>query len=152
MRMILIIVVAVVALALGVGGGWLAGTMLAPPVEKPVGKPTAPKVPDDKNPNADLFYDLPEVLVALHDSGQGALLLKFGISVESPSIEDLGQVKQFVPRVLDVFQTYIRTLDVKDLRGRRNLEKFREGLRQRIETATKPAKVTRVLFRDLTVQ
>jgi flagellar FliL protein len=150
-RAIIIAVAALLALGLGVGGGLYAGHYFAPSpssATEPV-KPPAAAVAD---PEADLFYDMPETLAALHDETGNGLLLRLGVSVECPTQDDLALLQEYLPRVLDVFQVYLRTQELKDLRGAKNLERLREGLRTRIETAIAPGKVSRVLFRDIAVE
>jgi flagellar FliL protein len=150
-RLIMIVVVAILALGIGAGGGYFAGIYLAPPQDKP--KPKSQKPADDGTPDADLFYDLPELLVALHDDADAqSMTLKLGVSVECVSADDLGKLQEYLPRVLDAFQVYVRTIELKDLRGVKNLQRFREALRTRIETAIKPGKIKTVLFRDMTVE
>jgi flagellar FliL protein len=150
MRWLIVAVVALLALGLGAGGGMLAGSFLAP--HKPSAEQTAKKPAAVAPPDSDMFYDLPEMLAGLQEGGAaGGSTLRLGVSVECSSADDLADLQEYLPRVLDVFQVYLRSLDLKDLRGTKNLAKLREALRVRIEQVIAPGKVKAVLFRDIVV-
>lgn len=148
-RVVIIAVALVVALGLGLGGGLLAGRYLAPLA--PGSAPPAPPEPKAP-PNPDLIYDLPETLAALDDASGRGMLLRLGISVECPTAEDLSKLQEYLPRVLDVLQVYLRTQQLKDLRGVKNVERLRGELKTRMEAVIAPGKINRLLFRDMTVQ
>jgi flagellar FliL protein len=148
--MIIIGVLALLMLVGGAAGGYFGGAMFAPPKPK---KPEAAVVEDkNKVPDASLFYDLPELLVTIQDPDNGVRVLQLSTSIECPSQDDLDKLKAYLPRVLDVFQIYMSTLTVKDLRGVKNIETLRGRLRDRISAAIAPGKVKNVLFRNIRVQ
>jgi flagellar FliL protein len=150
-RMVVVGIVAVVALAAGIGGGYVAGQMLLPS-DKKEKKPEAASASVPERPDPDLFYELPETLVALRSDTPQAPLLKFGVDVEFESVGDKIEMERYLPRVLDVFQVYVRTLQLKDLRGVAGLQRFREGLRQHIQGVVAPGRIKAVMFRDISVE
>jgi flagellar FliL protein len=146
--MILLGLVAILLLGGGVAGGLYYGGAFDP--KKAETKPVV--VEDTGPPDANLFYDLPEMLVTLRSDGESGKFLRLGLSVECPNQDDLAKLQTYLPRVLDVFQSYVRSLTVADLRGTKNLEVLRRQLKTRIDNVIAPGKVKKLLFRGLVVQ
>ncbi len=152
-RQIIIGAIAILVLLAGGGAGYFGGAMLAPPSPKPKEAATADAAAVDAEPsNKSAFYDLPEMLVTIKDPDNGARVLQLEVSIQCPSEGDRDMLKEYLPRVLDVFQTYVAGLTVKDLRGTRNLEALRVQLRDRVDAAIAPGQVSTILFHKLTVQ
>ncbi|CAG4925850.1 unnamed protein product, partial [Acidocella sp. C78] len=57
-----------------------------------------------------------------------------------------------MPRIVDVFQTYLRAMRPGELRGASGTYRLREALIDRVEVATAPAVVKDILFQELIVQ
>jgi flagellar FliL protein len=57
-----------------------------------------------------------------------------------------------MPRLLDLFQTYLREMRPEELRGSAGTWRLREELIARANIAIAPARVTDVLFTELLVQ
>ena len=57
-----------------------------------------------------------------------------------------------MPRVTDIFQTYLRELRPSDLNGSAGLFRQREELTKRVNAAISPGQVTAVLFKEIVVQ
>jgi len=146
------IIVAIIALIMLVGGaaaGYFGGAMFAPP--KPV-KPPPVEVKPEGPPDRSLFYDMPQMLVALQGTKDGSPVLQLSVTIQCPTSDDVDTLKSYLPRVLDVFQSYAGRMRVEDFRGSENLEKFRKGLIQSLAEAIKPSKVDTVLFQHLTIR
>jgi flagellar FliL protein len=56
------------------------------------------------------------------------------------------------PRVIDLFQTYLREMRPEELRGSAGTYRLREELIARANIAVAPARVVDVLFTELLVQ
>lgn len=98
------------------------------------------------------YYDLPDFIVNLSDSGAKQRFLKLSISLEIPKKEDEVKLQAVMPRISDNFQTYLRELRVDDLRGSAGVYRLRQELLSRVRLAADPVVVRDVLFREILVQ
>lgn len=99
-----------------------------------------------------IFVDVPDLLVNLNTDGRRTSFLKLKVALEVAKEEDTPLLEQRMPRVVDVFQVYLRELRAEDLRGSAGLYRLREDLLARAKTAGEPAEVTDVLFKEMLVQ
>jgi flagellar FliL protein len=64
----------------------------------------------------------------------------------------VGQVKPVLPRVVDLFQTYLRELRPSDLHGSMGLFRLKEELTRRANAAVSPGQINAVLFKEVVIQ
>lgn len=105
---------------------------------------------DDKSTG--IFYDLPDVIVNLSNTGRKPRFLKISISLELAKAEDTALIEKVLPRVMDHFQTYLRELREPDLRGSAGIYRLRLELLARVNAAIYPEQVRDILFREILVQ
>lgn len=99
------------------------------------------------------FYDLPEVLVNLSNTGgERTQYLRAKIVLEVADQHMVEQIKPVLPRVLDAFQTYLREMRSSDLEGSAGLYRLRDELTRRVNVAIAPNRVNQVLFKEIVVQ
>ncbi len=98
------------------------------------------------------FYDLPDMLVNLNSSSKRASYLKVSIALELRDEDVAKELEAVIPRIVDQFQVYLRELRVEDLQGSAGLQRMREELLLRVQTASKSDGVRDVLFREMLVQ
>jgi flagellar FliL protein len=99
------------------------------------------------------FFDLPEVLVNLSNSGSDRTqYLKVKVTLEIPDKDAVPHIQPLMPRVMDAFQTYLRELRPTDLDGSAGLYRLKEELTRRVNVAVAPNKITAVLFKEIVVQ
>ncbi len=92
-------------------------------------------------------------LVVNLNSGDGQLrLLQLGVQLELVNPADAPKIKAVMPRVIDQFQTYLRELRVKDLRGSAGIYRLQIELLARVNQAAAPIKVKDVLFEKILIQ
>jgi flagellar FliL protein len=104
-------------------------------------------------PKPPVFIEVPEVLVNLASlPGERVQYLKVKIAIEVKDQPLVAQVNQAMPRVLDIFQTYLRELRSSDLSGSVGLFRLKEELTRRVNAAIQPSQVNAVLFREIVVQ
>ena len=60
--------------------------------------------------------------------------------------------RQAMPRLQDLFQTYLREMRPEELRGSAGIYRLREELIARADAAAAPARVTDVLFTQMLIQ
>jgi flagellar FliL protein len=99
-----------------------------------------------------VFYDLPEMLVHLNTEGRKSQFLKITVSLEMNGSEDVVVLDELQPRIVDSFQVYLRELRIEDLADLAGIQRLREGLLFRVNSAVGPAKISDVLFREMLVQ
>ena len=105
----------------------------------------APKLPS-------VYFDLPEMVVNLSANDKRAQYLKIKIALEAHEQSSLDALQPVMPRILDMFQIYLRELRSSDLRGSAGIFRLKEELLRRINLAIHPNKVNRVLFKEIIVQ
>jgi flagellar FliL protein len=106
----------------------------------------------DANKGPGYYYDVPDILVNMNDSGSKQRYLKLSMSLELASKEEQPKLEAVMPRITDGFQTYLRELRVDDLRGSAGIYRLRLELLARVRAAADPVVVRDVLFREILVQ
>ncbi len=148
--LVLFIALPILLIGGGVAGAYFAG-LLDPLLGKtPAAQEAAAGAPAAATPA--YFYDLPEMLVNLNPSGKRRSFLKISISLELTSEKDVKQIEAYLPRIVDNFQVYLRELRIEDLSGSAGLQRLREELLLRVNSAVHPAEVRDVLFKEMLVQ
>lgn len=143
----MLIIIAAVGVVFLVGGGVGAAFLLGwvgggSPEEIAIEQAQAPK----------FYYDLPEITVNLSNAERRAQYLRLTVALEVSNEEIGGVIEPNLPRILDVFQTYLRELRVSDLEGSAGLFRLKHELQRRINLAIFPAEIDAVLFREIIVQ
>ena len=78
--------------------------------------------------------------------------MKLTARLEVTKQEDVEQVKAAMPRLQDLFQTYLREMRPEELRGSAGTYRLREELIGRANLAAAPARITDVLFTQMLIQ
>jgi flagellar FliL protein len=104
-------------------------------------------------PKAPIFLDVPEVLVNLVGApGERIQYLKVKVVLEVKEEKQVEAIKPTMPRVSDIFQTYMRELRASDLNGSAGLFRLKEELTRRVNVAVAPSQVNAVLFKEIVIQ
>jgi flagellar FliL protein len=104
-------------------------------------------------PKAPIFVDVPEVLVNLIGApGERVQYLKVKVVLEVKEEKQVETIKPTMPRVSDIFQTYLRELRPADLNGSAGLFRLKEELTRRVNVAVAPGQVNAVLFKEIVIQ
>lgn len=155
-RSLLLFVVLPLVLLIGIGAGafvsGLADPLLAmflgaPPEE---GEHHEEKEVVEAGPTT--YYELPQMLVNLNNTGRKSNFLKIVVSLEVSGEDAPHVLDEALPRIVDNFQVYLRELRVEDLRGSAGVYRLREELLFRVNAAVEEIKVTDVLFKEMLVQ
>src|SRR5882757_482087 len=107
-------------------------------------EPAKPAVP--------VFVDLPDMVANLAGPGVKPNYIKLQARLEISKQEDADKVRQAMPRLQDMFQTYLREMRPEELRGSAGTYRLREELLGRANVALAPVRVTDVLFTQLLIQ
>jgi flagellar protein FliL len=99
------------------------------------------------------FVEVPDMLVNLVGApGERVQYLKVKVVLEVKEEKNIEAIKPAMPRVTDIFQTYMRELRPSDLNGSAGLFRLKEELTRRVSAAVAPIPVSAVLFKEIVVQ
>ncbi len=115
----------------------------APAGEKGGEKAEAAKAP--------AFMDLPDIVANLN-AGRRTAFIKLKAKFELSKPEDAVAIQAAMPRIVDLFQSYLREMRPEELRGTAGTYRLREELIARANIAAPPARVLNVLFTEMLVQ
>ena len=101
---------------------------------------------------APIFVELPEMIANLNSNGRRQSFVKLQVRLEVAREEDRALLAAAMPRLIDLFQTYLREMHPEELRGSAGTYRLREELVARSSIAAQPAHVLNVLFTELLVQ
>lgn len=99
-----------------------------------------------------VFYDMPDMLVNLHTTGNRAAYLKIKLSLQFGDPAVTAVLQKVQPRLIDSFQIYLRELRLEDLEGSAGLMRLKEELLARANQMMAPAAIDDVLFKEMLVQ
>jgi flagellar FliL protein len=100
-----------------------------------------------------VFVEVPDMLINLVGApGERVQYLKIKVVLEVKEEKQIEAIKPTMPRVTDIFQTYLRELRPSDLTGSAGLFRLKEELTKRVNVAVAPIPVNAVLFKEVVVQ
>jgi flagellar FliL protein len=104
-------------------------------------------------PKPPVFVEVPDLLVNLvGNPGERVQYLKVKVVLEVKEEKQVEAIKPSMPRVTDIFQTYLRELRAADLNGSAGIYRLKEELTRRVNAAVAPSQVSAVLFKEIVVQ
>jgi flagellar FliL protein len=141
-RKLIIIAAAVLVLLGGAGGGYFLFFTKKP--EKMAEAPPPPKP---------LFVEMPDLLVNMStQAGERTQYLKIKVVLEVKDQVLVAQVTPNIPRMVDIFQTYLREVRPTDLNGSAGMFRLKEELTRRVNSTIAPHQVSAVLFKEILIQ
>lgn len=143
-RRLVLFAVPPVLLAAAGGGLWFTGLL---PHWLGLGRPTGPA-----KPAPPVFIDMPAMIANLDTDPSRPRYIKLKARIEVAGGADAVAVKRYMPRIVDLFQTYLRELRPRDLQGAAGTYRLREELLNRADVAVAPARIRNVLFVEMIVQ
>ena len=88
-----------------------------------------------------IFAELPDIVANLNAGPRRTVFVKLRTRIELVRPEDAALVTAAMPRLLDLFQTYLREMRPEELRGSAGTYRLREELIARSNIALAPARV-----------
>lgn len=166
--MMLIAGAAALVLVLGGGGGAAYFFFLKPKPEAAAGKDGKKKPPakkkddkgkkDDKNaavvregPDGVLFYTMPDVVVNMQTADGRPTFLKLKLTLELPDQATVDELEPNMPRLQDMFQTFLRELRPEDLSGSQGSYQLRMEILRRVNLVIAPSKANAVLIEEMLI-
>jgi flagellar FliL protein len=165
---LIIIIAAAAVLVLG-GGGTAAFLLLKPhgdaaaadkghKEKKKPGKEDKKGGKDDKGaaqvregPNGVLFYTLPDIVVNMQTADGRPTFLKLKLTLEMPDQDAVDALEPNMPRLQDMFQTFLRELRPEDLSGSQGSYQLRMEILRRVNLVIAPSKANAVLIEEMLI-
>lgn len=98
------------------------------------------------------FLEIPTMIVNLESEDETPRYLRLTVQLELENPADREAVEAITPRVVDQFQTYLRELRTRDLRGSAGIYRLQMELLYRVNQAAAPKKIKDVLFQEILIQ
>jgi flagellar FliL protein len=138
-------IIAIVSVLVILGGG--AGTWF---LFFRHGEEAHAEAPPPKPPS---FVEVPEMMVNLvGNPGERVQYLKVKLVLEVKEEKQVEAIKPSMPRVTDIFQSFLRELRPADLNGSAGLFRLKEELTKRVNLALAPNQINAVLFKEVVIQ
>jgi len=163
----LIIIIAVAAVLVLGGGGTAAFLLLghkSPPADAQKAKPKKDdkkkddKKKDDKNgaqiadgPDGVVFYTPADIVVNMQTADGRPTFLKLKLTLELPDHDTADTLDANMPRLQDMFQTFLRELRPEDLQGSEGSFALRTEIARRVNLVIAPAKINSVLIEEMLI-
>ncbi len=157
----LILLLAVPLLLAGIGAGLWFGGILPPLLgmgkakqaeATQTGKPGELKPKAEVQAKTPVFMDLPDMVANLNVGQRRSSFIKLKARIEIARVEDQPIIQAAMPRLQDLFTTYLREMRPEELRGSAGTYRLREELLARANIAVTPARVVDVLFTEMLIQ
>lgn len=135
-------------------GGTLAFLFLTPTGRALIGKEVSTSEIEEKKYDLKniTFTTLPEILLNLRSNDGRQVFLKATFVIESVSSKIGEKIDKLKPMIIDQYQTYLRELDIDDLKGSAGIERIRQELVSRTNSLLVPDKINNVLFKEFLIQ
>ena len=164
---LIIIIAAAAVLVLG-GGGTAAFLLLKPKpdaaAEKGHEKKKKPAKEEKKGkegekgaaqvregPDGVLFYTLPDIVVNMQTADGRPTFLKLKLTLEMPDQDAVDALEPNMPRLQDMFQTFLRELRPEDLSGSQGSYQLRMEILRRVNLVIAPSKANAVLIEEMLI-
>jgi flagellar FliL protein len=104
-----------------------------------------------EGPDGVVFYTLPDIVVNMQTADGKSTFLKLKLTFELPDEDTAEALTPNLPRLQDMFQTFLRELRPEDLNGSQGTFQLRVELLRRVNLVAAPAKVNAVLIEEMLI-
>ena len=111
--------------------------------------PNAPTVRE--GPDGIVFYTLPDILVNMQTADGRPSFLKLKLTFELPDQDTADTITPDMPRLRDMFMTFLRELRPEDLAGSQGSFQLRQEIQRRVNLLIAPAHVNAVLIEEMLI-
>ena len=160
-----LIIIGAAAAVLVLGGGGTAAMLLlghkAPAAHAPAKKDAKKKNGDKKDdktgaqisegPDGVVFYTPPDIVVNMQTADGRPTFLKLKLTLELPDSATADVLDESMPRLQDMFQTFLRELRPEDLSGSQGSYQLRMEILRRVNLVIAPSKVNTVLIEEMLI-
>ena len=102
-------------------------------------------------PDGVVFYTMPDIVVNMQTPEGKATFLKLRLTLELPDDAVAAELDPNLPRLQDMFQTFLRELRPEDLSGSQGSYQLRMEILRRVNLVISPAKVNAVLIEEMLI-
>ena len=99
-----------------------------------------------------VLIDVPDIVTNLDSGTRRAVFIRLKAKIEVAHAGDQAVILANMPRILDAFQTYLRSMRPEELHGGEGTYRLREALMNRINVIATPVQVLDVLFVEMLIQ
>lgn len=165
-----LVIIAGVAAVLVLGGGGAGAFFLMKPKPDAAGeagkaekKPKKAKKSDHggkgeagaavvrEGPDGVVFYTLPDIVVNMQTADGRPTFLKLKLTFELADADAVEVLNPNIPRMQDMFQTFLRELRPEDLTGSQGSYQLRLEILRRVNLVVAPTKVKAVLIEEMLI-
>ncbi len=114
-------------------------------------KPEAGAATVKEGPDGVVFYTMPDIVVNMQTADGRATFLKLKLTFELPDHEIVEVLNPNMPRLQDMFQTFLRELRPEDLQGSQGSYQLRMEILRRVNLVVAPSKVNAVLIEEMLI-
>jgi flagellar FliL protein len=132
------------------GGGAAAYFLLLKKDPKAAEAQAAPE--DAANAEPATYVEIPEIQANLSSASKRGNFLRLSLWLEVKNEEESNKLKNVMPRIIDQFQVYLRSLRIEDLQGADGVQRMRDELLMRAKAAAKPVEIKDVLIKAMLAQ
>jgi flagellar FliL protein len=104
-----------------------------------------------EGPDGVLFYTLPPVVVNMQTADGRPTFLKLKLTLELPDEEAVEALDPAMPRLQDMFQTFLRELRPEDLSGSQGSYQLRMEILRRVNLVIAPSRANAVLIEEMLI-
>ncbi|NKC31690.1 flagellar basal body-associated FliL family protein [Falsiroseomonas selenitidurans] len=148
----LFVILGVVLLLLAGGGAGAAFFLKLGPFAEAAAEAGEAAAEHAPPPAPPVFVEIPDIVANLNVGNRRATFVRLRSRLEVARAEDVAVAQAAMPRLLDLFTTYLRETRPEELRGSAGTHRLREELLARANLATRAGAVTDVLFVEMIVQ
>ena len=104
-----------------------------------------------EGPDGVLFYTMPNVVVNMQTADGRATFLKLKVTFEVADQATVDLLDPNIPRLQDMFQTFLRELRPEDLQGSQGSYQLRMEILRRVNLVIAPSKANAVLIEEMLI-
>jgi flagellar FliL protein len=104
-----------------------------------------------EGPDGVVFYTLPDVVVNMQTADGRPTFLKLKLTLELPDEGAVEELDPNMPRLQDMFQTFLRELRPEDLSGSQGSYQLRMEILRRVNLVIAPSKANAVLIEEMLI-
>lgn len=104
-----------------------------------------------EGPDGVIFYTLPDVVVNMQTADGRPTFLKLKLTLELPDEEMVEALEPNMPRMQDMFQSFLRELRPEDLSGSQGSYQLRMEILRRVNLVAAPSKANAVLIEEMLI-
>jgi flagellar FliL protein len=104
-----------------------------------------------EGPDGVVFYTMPDVVVNMQTADGRPTFLKLKLTLELPDDSVVEELDPNMPRLQDMFQTFLRELRPEDLSGSQGSYQLRMEILRRVNLVIGPSKVSAVLIEEMLI-